>query len=73
MSTSLAPGDPTGVSSDVMQGRRTIVAREENLRHVRHDGILGRWPVVGEGWAAAVEETRLGAIDRTPGAASFGR
>ncbi|MFP5451185.1 MAG: hypothetical protein ACLGG9_05470 [Thermoleophilia bacterium] len=73
MSTAISSAGTAGVSSDVREGRRTIVARDENLRHVRHGGILERWPIVGEGWAEAVEETRLGAIDRTPGAASFGR
>jgi hypothetical protein len=68
-----APQGGAGVSADVMDGRRTILARGENLRHVRHDSMLDRWPVVGEVWAEAVEETRIGAIDRTPGAATFGR
>ena len=72
MSTASSP-DITGVSGDVMDGRRTILARDENMRHIRHDGLLDRWPVVGEFWAEAVERARLGAIDRTPGAASFGR
>lgn len=72
MSTATSP-DPTGVGADVMEGRRTIQARGENMRHVRHDSVLERWPLVGEIWAEAVEQTRIGAIDRTPGAASFGR
>jgi len=73
MSTAAPGRDTSGTSADVMDGRRTILARDENLRHVRHDGLLARWAVVDEGWARAVEQTRLGAIDRTPGTASFGR
>jgi uncharacterized protein YqfB (UPF0267 family) len=73
MSSAISPAGSAGVSSDVMEGRRTIAVREENLRHFRHGGILDRWPVVDESWAEAVEQTRLGSIDRTPGAASFGR
>lgn len=73
MSTSAPPKTPSGVSADVMDGRRTILARDENMRHVRHADILDRWPVVGERWASDVEETRIGSVDRTPGTASFGR
>jgi hypothetical protein len=72
MSTAASPVS-AGVSADVMDGRRTILARDENLRHVRHDSLLDRWPIVEEIWAEAVEDARIGAIDRTPGAASFGR
>lgn len=62
-----------GVSADVMDGRRTILARDENMRHIRHDHVLGTWPIIDEPWATAVEQARIGAIDRTPGTASFGR
>ena len=72
MSTT-APSSPAGVSGEVMDGRRTILARDENMRHIRHDSLLDRWPIVAEYWAEAVENARIGAIDRTPGAASFGR
>jgi hypothetical protein len=48
-------------------------ARGENFRHVRHAQILSRWPVLSEPWAELVEETRIAAVDRTPGAATFGR
>ena len=71
MSTATAPA--AGVSAEVMDGRRTILARDENMRHFRHDRILEDWPVVDEPWATAVEDARLGSIDRTPGTASFGR
>lgn len=72
MSTGISPAS-AGVGAEVMDGRRTILARDENMRHVRHDSLLERWPIVGEIWAEAIEETRIGAIDRTPGAATFGR
>lgn len=64
---------PQGGTSDVMDGRRTIMAMGANMRHVRHAEILQRWPVLPEDWAKAVESARLSAVDRTPGAASFGR
>jgi hypothetical protein len=62
-----------GGRSDVMDGRRTIMAMGANMRHVRHAEILGRWPILSEDWAKAVESARLSSVDRTPGAASFGR
>ncbi|WP_217915010.1 hypothetical protein [Miltoncostaea marina] len=62
---------PTG--GDVMEGRRTIMASGANMRHVRHAEILARWPILPEGWAKAIEDTRLSSVDRTPGTASFGR
>ncbi len=43
------------------------------MRHIRHAEILHRWPVLPEEWAKAVETTRLSAVDRTPGTATFGR
>lgn len=58
---------------DVMGGRRTILATGANMRHIRHAEILQRWPILSEDWAKAVEVHRLAAVDRTPGAASFGR
>ena len=56
-----------------MGGRRTINATGANMRHFRHAEILERWPILPEGWAKAIEVHRLAAVDRTPGAASFGR
>lgn len=56
-----------------MAGRRTIMAMGSNMRHVRHAEILHRWPIIPEDWAKAVESSRLAAVDRTPGPASFGR
>ncbi len=75
MSSQTPPAAPPtqGGRSDVMDGRRTIMAMGSNMRHVRHAEILGRWPVIPEDWAKAVESTRLSSVDRTPGAASFGR
>ena len=65
-------GATGGATSEVMDGRRTILATGANMRHVRHAEILDRWPIIPEGWARAIEQTRL-AVDRTPGTASFGR
>jgi hypothetical protein len=67
------PGASAQVGADVMQGRRTILATGANMRHIRHAQILERWPILPEGWARAVETTRLEAVDRTPGTATFGR
>jgi hypothetical protein len=64
---------PNNTSGDVMSGRRTVFASGANMRHIRHAEILDRWPILSEGWAKAVETTRLSAVDRTPGTASFGR
>ena len=50
-----------------------LFARGENYRHVRHEQLLARWEVISEPWAREIETARKGAIDRTPGAASFGR
>jgi hypothetical protein len=65
--------DPGNGAMDVMDGRRTILATGANMRHIRHAEILDRWPILPEGWARAIETTRLAAVDRTPGTASFGR
>ena len=53
--------------------RRLIYATGENSRHLRHEQVLSRWPLLGEDWAQRVEETRINSVDRTPGAATFGR
>ena len=50
-----------------------LAPKSENTRHYRHGQVLERWPVLTEEWAAAVEDTRLAQVDRTPGAATFGR
>ena len=67
------PNPATGATSDVMDGRRTILATGANMRHIRHAEILDRWPILPESWARAVETTLLSSVDRTTGAASFGR
>lgn len=56
-----------------MDGRRTILATGANMRHIRHAEILDRWPVLPESWAKRIELARLSSVDRTPGAATFGR
>jgi hypothetical protein len=53
--------------------RRLIFAKGENYRHIRHEQVLARWPVLPEPWARRIEHARLSAVDRTPGPASFGR
>lgn len=52
--------------------RRMIFAKGENYRHIRHAQIMDRWPIVAEPWARRIETRRL-TLDRTPGAATFGR
>lgn len=52
--------------------RRMIFAKGENYRHIRHAQIMDRWPVLPEPWARRIEARRL-VVDRTPGAATFGR
>jgi hypothetical protein len=49
-----------------------IFAKGENYRHIRHAQILERWPIIAEPWARKIEQRRL-TLDRTPGAATFGR
>ena len=63
-------GTPSSYPNDE---RRLIYAKGENTRHIRHAQILERWPVLAEDWARRVERTRLSSVDRTPGAATFGR
>jgi hypothetical protein len=52
---------------------RLFYATGENTRHVRHAEVLARWPLIAEEWAEELEAARLAAVDRTPGAATFGR
>jgi hypothetical protein len=63
-------GAPTRYPNDE---RRLIYAKGENTRHIRHAEVLERWPVLAEDWARRVEQKRLSSVDRTPGAATFGR
>jgi hypothetical protein len=50
-----------------------LAPKGENTYYFRHGQMLERWPVLTDGWAEAVEVTRLAQVDRTPGAATFGR
>jgi len=59
--------------SDPRDERRLIFAKGENTRHVRHAQVLRRWPILSEQWARQIEDRRLNSVDRTPGAATFGR
>ncbi len=59
--------------TDPRDERRLIFAKGENTRHFRHDQLLRRWPVLPEPWAIRIEHARLNSVDRTPGAATFGR
>ncbi len=83
--TATGPGDEESVNvvdglADALRGvsspqdeRRLIFAKGENYRHIRHAQILARWPVLPEPWARRIERTRIESVDRTPGAATFGR
>lgn len=55
------------------QERRLVFASAQNSRHLRHEQVLKRWPLLNEDWALRVDETRISSVDRTPGAATFGR
>lgn len=58
----------------VSRGRpRVLHASGANSRHMRHEQILLRWSVLAEPWARQIERTRIDSVDRTPGAATFGR
>jgi hypothetical protein len=59
--------------NDPRDERRLIFAKGENTRHMRHDQVLRRWPILSEDWARLIEERRISSVDRTPGAATFGR
>jgi hypothetical protein len=59
--------------SDPRDERRLIFAKGENTRHMRHDQVLKRWPILAEEWARLIEHRRVNSVDRTPGAATFGR
>lgn len=61
----LARPDPPRVAAMASDGA--------NMRFARHAQLLLRWPVSPEPWARAVEEKRIASVDRTPGAATFGR
>ncbi len=65
--------DALGTIEHVEDERRLIFSKGENTRYIRHEQVLKRWPILAEGWARRVENTRISSIDRTPGAATFGR
>ncbi len=65
-----APAAPTRYPS---QERRLVFAMGENTRHLRHEDLLEKWPLLDEPWALEREEARLARVDRTPAAATFGR
>jgi len=50
-----------------------MFSKGENTRHIRFQQVLDKWPLLPEDWARMVEDTRVSAVDRTPGAATFGR
>lgn len=60
-------------TEDPADDRRMIFSKGENTRHIRFEQVLDRWPVLPEDWARRVEDARIAAVDRTPGAATFGR
>jgi hypothetical protein len=65
--------DALARTEDPADDRRMIFSKGENTRHIRHEQVLERWPVLTEDWCRLVEDTRLASFDRTPGAATFGR
>jgi hypothetical protein len=60
-------------TEDPADDRRMIFSKGENTRHIRHEQVLERWPILAEDWCRRIEDTRLSSVDRTPGAATFGR
>lgn len=65
--------DALGTIEDVKDVPRLIYSKGENTRYIRHAQVLNRWPILPEEWARKVENTRISSVDRTPGAATFGR
>ncbi len=65
--------DALARTEDPSDDRRMIFSKGENTRHIRYEQVLKRWPILQEEWCHKVEHTRLTSIDRTPGAATFGR
>ncbi len=60
-------------TQDAGDTQRMMFSKGENTRYIRHQQVLERWPLLQEDWARMVEDTRVSAFDRTPGAATFGR
>ncbi|MBM3634492.1 MAG: hypothetical protein FJW99_04270 [Actinobacteria bacterium] len=65
--------DALARTEDPTDDRRMIFSKGENTRHIRFEQVLNRWPLLPEDWARRVEDTRMASVDRTPGAATFGR
>ena len=69
-------GGPGGRVASVGEPRdtqRMMFSKGENTRFLRFQQVLDKWPLLPEDWARMVEDTRVSAVDRTPGAATFGR
>lgn len=60
-------------TEDPRDTQRMMFSKGENTRHIRFQQVLDKWPLLPEDWARMVEDTRVSAVDRTPGAATFGR
>ena len=67
------PGGPVASAGDPRDTQRMMFSKGENTRHIRFQQVLDKWPLLPEDWARMVEDTRVSAVDRTPGAATFGR
>ena len=65
-------GRPAGVA-DPRDTQRMMFSKGENTRFIRFQQVLDKWPLLPEDWARMVEDTRVSSVDRTPGAATFGR
>jgi hypothetical protein len=65
--------DVVARAQDPRDIQRMMFSKGENTRHIRFQQVLDRWPLLTEDWARMVEDTRVSALDRTPGAATFGR
>ena len=65
--------DTVARAQDPGDVQRMMFSKGENTRHIRYQQVLDRWPLLTEDWARMVEDTRVAATDRTPGAATFGR
>ena len=59
--------------NDPRDERTLIFAKGENYRHIRHAQVLARWPILPEPWARRIEHARITNVDRSVGAATFGR
>ncbi len=67
------PGEHAANMADPRNTQRMMFSKGENTRFMRFQQVLDKWPLLPEDWARMVEDTRVSAVDRTPGAATFGR